>query len=294
MTATRPTHLATALRSTRWRAASGVSCLADHRAALLEFRPLGALDRAGTGVGGAMDRGQAGGRRTTGDRERLELLLETFRRADGERWALREIEEATAGAASASYLSSIRARRISRVGERQRAALARVMRFPVELWDAEPEEWPTILERKRRAVEEGSAPAAPVADLLEELFLRARHPLTGSAFTDSSAAELSGGRLTEEEVGRLRRGEIPDPPEETFLALCDVFGVPRSYWYGPATPPRLDEPTSRFLSGPRRLRALHMRLLELPEQERDEIGDMMQALLDRAAHKSQGEDDRTR
>lgn len=234
-----------------------------------------------------MDTGKPEPPHTASDRERLELILETFRRADGERWSLREIEQATGGAASASYLSSIRAGRINRVGGRQRAAVARVLRFPVELWDAEPEDWPHILDENRRAVEEGAAPPSPVADLLEELFLRAKHPLTGSAFTEASVADLSGGRLSEDEVRRLRRGEIPEPPEEALLALSDVFAVPRSYWYGTATPPRLDEPTARFLSGPRRLRALHMRLLELPEDERQEIGDMMQALIDRASRRKE-------
>ena len=218
----------------------------------------------------------------TDDAEKLELLLDTFRRADGDRWTLRELEYATRPKVSASYLSSIKARRIKKVGFRQRVAMARVMNFPVELWDAEPEAWARILAEKRAASEKGEAQASPLADLLEELFRRGRHPLTKSAFTVRSVAELSGGALTEEEVLAIRRGEETDPPEYVLLALSDVFGVPRSYWYGPRDVPPLDEQTARFLSGPRRLRALHMKLVDLPEDKRDEIGAVLEDLVDQA------------
>ncbi len=228
----------------------------------------------------------------TDDADKLELLLETFRRADGERWALREIQAATAEQASASYLSSIRARRIKRVGPRQREATARVMGFPVELWDAEPEEWPEILEEKRRAAERGEAPPASAAELLEDLFRYAKHPLTRAPFTERSVADLSGGELTEEEVRDIRQGKVKDPPEDKLLTLSDVFGVPASYWYRSRTVPALDEETARFLSGPNRLRALHMRILDLPEDQRDEIGDKIEELVDRARRQAALDEER--
>lgn len=228
--------------------------------------------------------------KNTDDAEKLELLLETFRRVDGDKWMLREIENATGRAVSASYLSSIRARRISRVGNRQREAMARVMGFPVELWDAEPERWPSILADKRDEAEGGRGSASPLADLLEDLFRRGRHPLTGGAFTERSVAELSGGALAEDEVSDIRRGRLTDPPEAKLLALSDVFGVPRSYWYGPASVPPLDENTARFLSGPRRLRALHMQLIDLPEDKRDEIGAVLESLVERAREQLTGKE----
>lgn len=231
---------------------------------------------------------------TTDDADKLELLLEVFRRADGERWALREIETATGQQASASYFSSIRARRIKRVGPRQREATARVMGFPSELWDAEPERWPEILEKKRRAAEGGQAPAAPLAELIEDLFRYGRHPLTRAPFTERSVAELSGGELTEEEVREMRQGSLKDPPEEKLFTLSDVFRVPASYWYRPRTVPALDEETARFLSGPNRLRALHMRLLDLPEDQRDEIGDKIEELVDRARRQAAMNEERRR
>jgi transcriptional regulator with XRE-family HTH domain len=228
------------------------------------------------------------------DAEKLELLLETFRRADGERWTLREIENATGEVVSASYLSSIRKRRIKRVGTRQRRAMARVMGFPIELWDAEPEQWPQVMKEKRREAASGQAPAAPVADLLEDLFRFARHPLTGSSFTERAVAELSGGELTEDEVRMIRQGKITDPPESKLLALSDVFRVPRSYWYRPRRVPVLDEETERFLSGPSRLRALHMKLLDLPKERREQISDTIEELVDRARKQMKEEERRRR
>lgn len=220
--------------------------------------------------------------RPTSDAEKLELLLEAFRRPDGNRWALREIEQATGGAVSASYLSSIRNGRIKKVGGRQRQDTARAMGFPERLWDAEPENWPGILKEERRLGEAGDASPAPVAVLLEDLFRYGRHPVTGSAFTESSVAELSDGQLNEDEVRRMRLGEIPDPPESKLLALSEVFGVDHSYWRSPARRSMLDPATARFLSGPRRLRALHMELLELPEDERDRIAAMIEDALEQA------------
>jgi transcriptional regulator with XRE-family HTH domain len=228
----------------------------------------------------------------TDDAEKLELLLESFRRADGERWALRELEAATGEQASASYLSSIRARRIRRVGDRQKEAMARVMGFPAELWEAEPEEWPAILEEQRRAAQSNQAPPAPAAELLEDLFRYGRHPLTRSPFTERSVAELSGGELTEEEVRDIRQGKVKDPPEDKLLTLSDVFGVPPSYWRRPRSVPALDQETAAFLSGPDRLRALHMRILELPEDDRDEIGARMEELLDQAGRRSETGEER--
>jgi transcriptional regulator with XRE-family HTH domain len=226
------------------------------------------------------------------DAERLELLLEIFRRADGERWTLREIENATGEVVSASYLSSIRKRRIKRVGARQRQAMARVMGFPIELWEADPKQWPQIMKDMRRAAESGQASGAPLADLLEDLFRFARHPLTGSAFTERTVADLSEGELTEDEVRMMRQGRITDPPEGKLLALSDVFGVPRSYWYQPRRVPLLDEDTERFLSSPSRLRALHMRLLDLPKNRREKIGDRIEELVDRAREEMEEEERR--
>ena len=219
---------------------------------------------------------------STSDAERLELLLEAFRRPDGNRWALREVEQATGGAVSASYLSSIRNGRIKKVGGRQRRDAARAMGFPERLWEAEPEDWPEILREERRLGATGDVPPAPVAGLLEDLFRYARHPITGSAFTESSVAELSDGQLDEDEVRRIRLGEIPDPPEGKLLALSEIFGVDHSYWRSPARRSMLDPATAKFLSGPRRLRTLHMELLDLPEDDRNRITAMIEDALEQA------------
>lgn len=218
---------------------------------------------------------------SSSDAEKLELLLEAFRRPDGNRWALREIEQATGGSVSASYLSSIRNGRIKKVGGRQRQDTARAMGFPERLWAAEPEDWPRILKEDRR-LGEGDTSPTPVAVLLEDLFRYARHPITGSAFTESSVSELSEGQLDEDEVRRMRLGEIPDPPESKLLALSEVFGVDHSYWRSPARRSMLDPATAKFLSGPRRLRALHMELLDLPDDDRDRITAMIEDALEQA------------
>ena len=122
-------------------------------------------------------------------------------------------------------------------------------------------------------------------------FAKPRMPT--SSFTERAVAELSGGELMEDEVRMIRQGKITDPPESKLLALSDVFRVPRSYWYRPRRVPVLDEETERFLSGPSRLRALHMKLLDLPKERREQISDTIEELVDRA-RKQMKEEERRR
>jgi hypothetical protein len=56
--------------------------------------------------------------------------------------------------------------------------------------------------------------------------------------------------------------------------------------------PVLDEDTERFLSSPSRPRALHMRLLDLPKNRREKIGDRIEELVDRAREEMEEEERR--
>lgn len=86
------------------------------------------------------------------------LLLERFVRGDGEPWRAVEIEAATGGEVTSSYVSALRKGKFKRPGIRQLELISEVMGFPFELWRVEPELWDSIL---------GGHPPDPPEEYLE-------------------------------------------------------------------------------------------------------------------------------
>ena len=66
--------------------------------------------------------------------QKFEGLLEMYRRPDGRRWSGQEIDEATDGIVTRSYVTNLRKGRIENPGFEKLKAIAKVMDFPPELW----------------------------------------------------------------------------------------------------------------------------------------------------------------
>lgn len=175
---------------------------------------------------------------------RVDLLLRTFPRADGEPWRPVEIEEATGHQVTSSYVSALKAGKFKRPGLKQLSLIADVVGFPFELWRVEPEMWDEELKKHKerggfRAPPRGQpVPRVPCGDelagLVEYLFEGRPDPVTGEPYTADGVAMRSRGRLSAEEVRLFRTGEqLGPPPEIKLLALADVFDVAASYWYAP-------------------------------------------------------------
>lgn len=85
--------------------------------------------------------------------EKFERLLELFphpQRMNAptpqqRAWKMSEIERATGGEVSSSWLSAFRRRKTKKPGMRMLDLIAQAMDFPFELWLSEPEEWGRIL-----------------------------------------------------------------------------------------------------------------------------------------------------
>lgn len=75
---------------------------------------------------------------------RFELLLDRFRRADGEPWRAVEIEAATGRRVTSSYASALRKGKFQSPGIPRLRCIAETMGFPFELWYVDPEEWDRI------------------------------------------------------------------------------------------------------------------------------------------------------
>ena len=196
---------------------------------------------------------------------RFERLIEAYRRPDGSRWTGQELDEATGGVVTRSYVTNLRKGRIDNPGYEKLRAIAKVMGFPPELWF--------------QGGTELGADAAPVADdhqgsisqKTNRLFENIANESTGRPYTNAEVARISLGDLTEEEVENIRTGATPDPSVDQIVALAEVFGVHPSYFLnGGSKPPILDREAMAILQD-ETISAIAHKSLHLPGREREMI-----------------------
>jgi transcriptional regulator with XRE-family HTH domain len=104
--------------------------------------------------------------------QKFEALLETYRRLDGRKWSGQEIDEATGGVVSRSYVTNLRKGRIENPGYAKLAAMAKAMGFAPEVWFEDGL-------GEGRSIEQAEE-SRGVARRLEHLFEVVRNPKTGS------------------------------------------------------------------------------------------------------------------
>ena len=213
--------------------------------------------------------------------KQFDRLLDAYRKADGSRWQLKEIEDATNGFVKGGYLTNLKKGRIGQPGFDRLRAVAHVMDFPVQRWFDEPERWDA--KEERSAAERGS-----LATRLNALFAAVTNPRTGNEYTDREVADLSFGRLTEDQVRRAREGELEDLKGAQYLALSEVFGVDTRYWY--ADPGfALDQDTIEALRDERNALILNKMSQRSPEEKDILLNLLDQIDLLRAVQPEQGE-----
>jgi transcriptional regulator with XRE-family HTH domain len=165
--------------------------------------------------------------------QKFEDLLEMYRHPDGRRWRGQEIDEATGGVVTRSYVTNLRKGRIENPGYEKMRAIAKAMGFAPEVWFEDG-----LGEGRSVGQVEGSH---GVADRLEHLFEVVRNPKTGKPYTNVEVARMTLGDLSEEEVERIRTGAESDPTVSQVAALASVFGVEPSYLLDRGEPSLLDE-----------------------------------------------------
>src|SRR5215203_5527395 len=165
--------------------------------------------------------------------QKFEALLEIYRRPDGRKWSGQEIDEATGGVVSRSYVTNLRKGRIDNPGYEKLAAMAKAMGFAPEVWFEDG------LGEGRFIGQAGQSRG--VAGRLEHLFEVVRNPKTGEPYTNGEVARMTLGDLSEEDVERIRTGTVGDPTVGQVAALASVFGVESSYLLDRREPSLLDE-----------------------------------------------------
>jgi transcriptional regulator with XRE-family HTH domain len=165
--------------------------------------------------------------------QKFETLLERYRRPDGRRWSGQEIDEATGGVVTRSYITNLRKGRIENPGYEKLTATAKAMGFAPEMWFEEG-----LGEGRSIGQAEQSR---GVAGRLEHLFEVVRNPKSGEPHTDAEVARMTLGDLSEKDVERIRTGADSDPTVGQVAALAAVFGVEPSYLVDREEPTLLDE-----------------------------------------------------
>jgi transcriptional regulator with XRE-family HTH domain len=151
---------------------------------------------------------------------KFEHLLDTHRHPDGHRWTGQQLNEATGGVVTRSYVTNLRKGRIESPGYEKMAAMAKAMGFPPEEWF---EEGVGQAPKERRDEDHG------IAGRVRHLFDAVRNPKTGVPYTNAEVARMTLGDLSEEDVEGIRTGSIADPTVGQMAALAGVFGVEPSY-----------------------------------------------------------------
>ncbi len=203
---------------------------------------------------------------------RFEALLEAYRRADGRRWSGQNLYEATAGVVTRSYVTNLRKGRIANPGYEKLNAIANAMGFPPELW------FENSYDQTSPAIVKSGEEKRDIAGKVNHLFEVIKNEKTGEAYTNAEVARMSlggltgqDGGLTEEEIRRLRSGEIPNPSVNQVAALADFFGVQPSYFVDwKREPLLLDGEAISALEDDTTSAILH-KSIRLPRRERDMI-----------------------
>ena len=204
--------------------------------------------------------------------QRFELLLEKYRHPDGGRWNGQQLQDATGGVVTRSYVSMMRKGKISNPGFDKLRAIAKAMNFPPELWFEEADGIENAWRVEQPAGERG------IADRLNHLFEAIKNERTGEPYTNAEVARMSLGDLTEEEVGGIRTGTLENPTISQVLALSEAFGVHPSYFLDRGKEPALLGEREINALGDRRARAILNRSLDLSDREKDMVLDMIQHL----------------
>ena len=201
--------------------------------------------------------------------QKFELFRDRYRREDGGKWSGQDLQNATGGVVTRSYVSMLRKGKIENPGFDKLRAIARAMGFSPELWFEEAGEI------GRAARIEQPAKMRNIADRLNHLFEVIKNQRTGEPYSDADIARLSLGDLTAEDVGGIRSGKLENPSIGQVAALADAFGVHPSYFLETGKEPALlGEQEINALSD-ERARAILNESLGLSDAEKDMVLDMI-------------------
>ena len=204
--------------------------------------------------------------------QKFELFRDRYRRGDGGKSSGQDLQDATGGVVTRSYVSMLRKGKIENPGFDKLRAIARAMGFSPELWFEEAGE---IGDSIRVEQPEGGQ---DVAARLSHLFEAIKNERTGEPYTNAEIARMSLGDLTEEEVRGIRAGTLENPTMNQVVALAEAFGVHPSYFLDTGKEPALLGEREIHALADQRAREILSKSLGLSDAEKDMVLDMIQHL----------------
>ena len=206
--------------------------------------------------------------------QKFELLRDRYRRPDGTRWNGQQLEDATGGVVTRSYVSMMRNGKIENPGFDKMRAIAKAMGFPPESWFEESD---GITNAVRVDPKDGER---DVAGRLNQLFEIVKNERTGEPYSSADVARMSLGDLSEDEVEGIRTGALENATISQVVALAEAFGVHPSYFLDTGKKPALLEEQEISALGDQRAREILNKSLSLSDREKDMVLDMIQHLGD--------------
>jgi transcriptional regulator with XRE-family HTH domain len=204
--------------------------------------------------------------------QKFEQLRDRYRRPDGTRWNGQQLQDATGGVVTRSYVSMMRKGRIENPGFDKLRAVAKAMGFPPESWFEESDEIRTTVQLDPKDAKRD------VAGRLNHLFEIVKNERTGEPYSSADVARMTLGDLTEDEVEGIRTGALENPALNQVVALAEAFGVHPSYFLETGKRPALLGEQEMNALGDRRARAILNKSLSLSDREKDMVLDMIQHL----------------
>ena len=204
--------------------------------------------------------------------QKFEQLRDRYRRPDGTRWNGQQLQDATGGVVTRSYVSMMRKGRIENPGFDKLRAMAKAMGFPPESWFEESDG------NRMAARLDPEDAKRDVAGRLNHLFEIVRNERTGEPYSTADIARMSLGDLTEDEIEEIRTGTLENPAISQVIALAEAFGVHTSYFLETGRRPHLLGEQEMNALGDSRARAILNKSLNLSDREKDMVLDMIQHL----------------
>ena len=204
--------------------------------------------------------------------QKFELLRDKYRRPDNTRWNGQQLQDATGGVVTRSYVSMMRRGKIENPGFDKLRAIAKAMGFPPELWFEDADEIRNAVQVEYPDREQN------IADRLNHLFEVIKNERTGEPYTNADVARMSLGEVTEKDVEGIRTGTLRNPTVGQVVALAEAFGVHPSYFLDTGKKPTLLGEQELHALEDKRARAILNESLGLSDREKDMVLDMIQHL----------------
>lgn len=200
-------------------------------------------------------------------------LQERYRKPNGRKYKLKDIERATNGYVTAAYISNLKQGHNDNPSYDRLRAIADVMGFPPGLWYQLD---PNILEK-----------GSTLAEKLNVLFGTQPDLGTADETAEEQVSRLAFGKVSAERLSEARRGELDELQASEYFALSNVFGVDVAFWY--QSEPALDNLSPETLVSLRDPEAQGV-LNKFHQIEREQDRTFIRELIDRFTRKEQGHD----